>query len=341
MKMKRILLTLTALCGLSLGLQAQSQDTNKVQKVTVNIDTTIGNTRVQVIGDATVIEDGTDMLVNPSYQNEKLITSLEQLLTDMGLNLNDKNKASLDSLATILNIPPSVGEAISNPAIQDLITQNNTTKGKKKKHYGFGARSDIDFYWAFNNWGDKQYNGLLGTEGASAINTSFSSYQLAWNYAIVMVPHWQLKVGLGYESDIYKFQQPEVHLLSTGFALPTDPAIGLTAYNASATKLVTRYVTLPVTIAYRSRDWGRRFTCAVAAIPGLTLSGKHSGMKYQLDNNNKRVESVSQYMNPFKCDLRLEVGLRKRALFVQVPLMPVFDDVIAEKYYPIKLGFKF
>lgn len=340
--MKRILLTLTALCGLSLGLQAQSQDTNKVQKVTVNIDTTIGNTRVQVIGDATVIEDGTDMLVNPSYQNEKLITSLEQLLTDIGLNLNDKNKASLDSLATILNIPPSVGEAISNPAIQDLITQNTPTKGKKKKHYGFGARSDIDFYWAFNNWGDKQYNGLLGTEGASAINTSFSSYQLAWNYAIVMVPHWQLKVGLGYESDIYKFQQPEVHLLSTGFALPTDPAIGLTAYNASATKLVTRYVTLPVTIAYRSRDWGRRFTCAVAAIPGLTLSGKHSGMKYQLDNNNnKRVESVSQYMNPFKCDLRLEVGLRKRALFVQVPLMPVFDDVIAEKYYPIKLGFKF
>lgn len=345
--MKRLLFTMAVLCGLATGLKAQNNDTTRV--FSIHIDTVINGQHIEVISDATYSGDSNmlkrDGLFGSTYRNDKVVQSIEELFNELGYDLDSSGRASIDSLAAIF------GDALS--ALSDNSTTNKSMQDRykafrKKVGYGFAARSDFDFLWAFTNWGDAPYSGLTGTHGASALNTTFTSYQLEWNYAFVMVPHWQVKLGLGYESDVYKFQNPDIVLTPSGFCgygsiVPLTNCLYTPTPQPVSTKLVTRYVTMPFTITYRSRDYGRRFTCSVAAIPGLTLSGKHSGMKYTVNNNTGDgtiVQSVSQWMNPVKCDLRFEIGMRKVSMFVQVPLMPVFDETIAEQYYPIKLGFK-
>ena len=68
------------------------------------------------------------------------------------------------------------------------------------------------FHWGFNNWGTSQLNGLSGiSDAAYNLKTSFSSYQLSMGYNIMNSRTIEAGVGIGYESDVYKYNTPEVN----------------------------------------------------------------------------------------------------------------------------------
>lgn len=227
---------------------------------------------------------------------------------------------------------------------------NNSSNGKKKRKYSVSDRTNFDFHWGFNNWGDKWYNGLMKMDGPYNLRTSFSSYQLSENYAVVMTPHTKLSIGIGYESDVYKFTDNYVSMNTATGALETQDQAGVDAIsNVSgsnlgdwSTRLVTRYVTLPIEFEYRDKGVLRNFRISLGVIPGLSFSSKNTGLKHELEQRGRNYQDaqngVNRFINPYKCDVRLTFKRKGFGMFLQVPTMPVFIDTDT-KVYPIKLGF--
>ncbi len=224
-----------------------------------------------------------------------------------------------------------------------------TKNTHKKAKYSISDRTNFDFHWGFTNWGDQWYNGLMKMEGPYNLRTSFSSYQLSENYAIVMTEHTKFSIGIGYESDVYKFTDNYVSMDATG-ALVTQDQAGVDAVSAVnnsnlgdwSTRFVTRYVTLPIEFEYRDKSILKGFRLAIGVIPGLSFSSSHTGLKHELERRGRNYqdvqEGVSKFVNPYKLDVRFTFKRKGLGLFIQVPTLPVFIDT-GTKVYPIKIGF--
>lgn len=236
----------------------------------------------------------------------------------------------------------------------DSISRTASTRSKvsthsKKRKYSISERTNFDFHWAFTNWGDQWYNGLMKMDGPYNLRTSFSSYQLSESFAIVMTEHTKISLGIGYESDVYKFTDNYVSMDNTGAFVTQDHA-GVDAISGVAgsslgdwsTRFVTRYITMPVEFEYRDRGILKSFKLAIGVIPGLSFSSSHTGLKHELERRGRNYQDVqdgvSQFVNPYKLDVRLTFKLKALGFFVQVPTLPVFIDTDT-KVYPIKIGF--
>ena len=264
-------------------------------------------------------------------------------------------ESSLSSIANefkglideLVNVFDSVSSAT---AAKSKVNPSTASNGKKKRQYSVSERTNLDFHWAFNNWGDQWYNGLMKMDGPYNLRTSFSSYQLSENYAVVMTPHTKLSIGIGYESDVYKFTDNYVTMDATTGALATQDQAGVDAVSGVtgsllgdwSTRLVTRYVTLPIEFEYRDMGILKGFKMAIGVIPGLSFSSKNTGLKHELERRGRNYqdnqEGVSKFINPYKLDVRLTFKRKGFGVFLQVPTMPVFIDT-GTKVYPIKIGF--
>ena len=209
----------------------------------------------------------------------------------------------------------------------------------KKKHSKDYDRTDFDFHWGFNNWGTSPVNGLVGmSDPGYDLRTSFSSYQLSYNYRVLMTDHFALMIGVGYESDVYKFNKPYVDYTSGAFAaIDTNGANGY-----FSTRFVTRYVQLPIGVAYSAKANRKGYNLKLSAIPALGWCGKHTGLKHELHQKGSNPQdhtNLKEALNPYKLDVRLDMDFGgSLGVFLQVATLPVFVE--GTKIYPIKIGFK-
>lgn len=256
----------------------------------------------------------------------------------------DKEGNIIDGIVTILeyaNTPTTVEKAT---IIGDSIV----------KHTQYSFTSTLHFYWGFHNWGSTMWNGLGGLSGANDVRTSFSSYQLEWMNNFHLSNRWKIGIGVSWESDCYKFDNPYVGLdvdagTGTGnfFVGTTSDVTANEAFagdlanlNNWETRLVARYINIPVRVGYNFK--GGDFGIGLSVIPGFNYNGKHTGMKYLMETGSKDYEridnGVEEFLNPFKCDIRLDIQTDFVGIFVQVPTMPVMQNM-GEKYFPFKIGF--
>lgn len=224
-------------------------------------------------------------------------------------------------------------------------TQPGST-GKQRRHYDFGDRSGLKFLWGWNNWGDGIANGLMSFDDGYELTTTFTSYQLSFDYGFIMTPSFVAFVGLGYESDVYRFSNDLVELTPTATGemafVAVTPAVA--GYKEGRTKLVTRYVTLPIGIGFNIHDINIELT----AIPGMGYCSNATGVKTKIkttDGSSKKVEhTINHYLNPYKFDARLSIGWGNIGMFFQPSFMPVFltdgDNRMDRKVYPVKFGFQ-
>ncbi len=222
------------------------------------------------------------------------------------------------------------------------------------RHTEWSFTSTLHFYWGFHNWGSNMWNGLAGLSGANDLRTSFSSYQLELQNTFHPNKRWEMSIGVGWESDCYKFDNPYVGLdvdAATGtgnFFVGTSSDVAanesfagdLANLNNWETRLVARYINIPVRVGYNFK--GGDFGIGLSVIPGFNYNGKHTGMKYLMETESKDYEridnGVEEFLNPFKCDIRLDINTDFVGIFVQVPTMPVIQNM-GEKYFPFKIGF--
>ena len=285
--------------------------------------------------------DGSEVEVTfPNGVRHTVNSIVESSFTSIGNEL----KGLIDELVYVFDSVSNATSAKSNSG------PNVNNNGKKRRKYSVADRTNFDFHWGFNNWGDQWYNGLMKMEGPYNLRTSFSSYQLSENYAIVMTPHTKLSIGIGYESDVYKFTDNYVSMDVTNGALMTQDQAGVDAVSNVAgsnlgnwsTRLVTRYVTMPIEFEYRDKGVLRNFRISLGVIPGLSFSSKNTGLKHELEQRGRNYQDsqsgVSRFINPYKLDVRLTFKRKGLGMFLQVPTLPVFIDT-ATKVYPIKIGF--
>lgn len=285
--------------------------------------------------------DGSEVEVTfPNGVRHTVNSIVESSFTSIGNEL----KGLIDELVYVFDSVSNATSAKSNSS------PNVNNNGKKRRKYSVADRTNFDFHWGFNNWGDQWYNGLMKMEGPYNLRTSFSSYQLSENYAIVMTPHTKLSIGIGYESDVYKFTDNYVSMDVTNGALMTQDQAGVDAVCNVAgsnlgnwsTRLVTRYVTMPIEFEYRDKGVLRNFRISLGVIPGLSFSSKNTGLKHELEQRGRNYQDsqsgVSRFINPYKLDVRLTFKRKGLGMFLQVPTLPVFIDT-ATKVYPIKIGF--
>ena len=218
---------------------------------------------------------------------------------------------------------------------EDLNISPSENLSKKE---AYGNPCQLDFLWGFNNWGGSPFTGLMGMSDAGySLRTSFSSYQLEGYYNLILTRHFNFGLGLGYESDIYKFSNDYVDYRADAFTAIDTLAAG----GYYSTRFVTRYVQLPVHIGWRVKESSHEgFRIELAAIPALGWCGKHTGLKHEFHQDGTNLQdqrNLTDAVNPFKLDVRLKLKFSGIGVFLQVATMPLFLD--GTKIYPIKLGF--
>lgn len=208
------------------------------------------------------------------------------------------------------------------------------------------GHADVDFHWGFNNWGVNPFSGLVGMgDPGYDLRTSFSSYQLSVKFCKPIAPHFDLGIGLGYESDIYKFGQNYVDYQNGTFtAIDTMMPGGY-----YSTRFVTRYVQMPLSVGWIAKRLSektayRGLSVRLSVIPALGWCGTHTGLKHEFHVNGKNPHdqtNLKDAINPFKCDVRLDVDFGNLGIFLQLATMPVFIPSADNptKIYPIKIGF--
>lgn len=196
-------------------------------------------------------------------------------------------------------------------------------------HNPLTDRSMFNFHWGFNNWGAGMLDGLSGmSDNAYSLRTSFSSYQLSYGMKWYVNNTITAAIGVGYESDVYKFDTPYVSYSETLHSFYDMPSTG-----KMKTKLCTRYITLPITLDLEIYD---DFTIRLSAIPGLNYTGKNTGLKNKSDNGLDQMQVGD--LNPYKLDARVEFIYGGIGLFLQVSTLPLMKDSFARELYPIKFG---
>lgn len=225
--------------------------------------------------------------------------------------------------------------------------------GDKELSFSTSDRIGFGILWGFNNWGSEWHNGLSSLDGTYNLKTSFSSWQLEIQYAVAMTRHFDLSLGIGYESDIYRFTTPLVSADANGrfqdviTTLPyqnyddylqDNQLFASTQLNDWSSRLVTRYIGMPVTLGLRFDD----FKISLTALPALALNTRHTGLKHILKTDGIKYcdnEDISSFITPYKLDLRLEIRYSVFGIFAQVATTSLFSDNGTE-VFPFKIGFE-
>lgn len=229
-----------------------------------------------------------------------------------------------------------------------------TDNGNRRVHKSYYWEERLTFaaLGGFVNWGDQWYNGLSKMEGDYNLRTSFSSYLIEAQYAAVMTRHFNLSIGVGYESDVFRFTTPIVGCSPAGLFydevrqdyggydnyLLQNVAFDGTLLSDWSSRLVTCYVSLPVGIGFRGNDLHIEFT----ALPAIGINSGHTGLVQELNNRRvdaRLVDDISKHLRPYKLDLRAELRYRWLGVYAQVATMSVFEGNGLPDIYPFKLGF--
>ncbi len=184
----------------------------------------------------------------------------------------------------------------------------------------------------------------------------FNSWQLELVYNFYRGNGVKIFAGIGYQSDVYKMSHDFIYLDRT----QTVPKMSIDDVNNNAnnvngydyrrslnisnfddweSRICARYINIPIGIEYAfSEDFGIGLT----AVPGLNFSTKNTGLKYQHrgeKDSNAPNDKLDGYINPFKCDVRLNINLSLVSVFAQVSPMPLFKDTDSDEVYPMRFGF--
>lgn len=225
----------------------------------------------------------------------------------------------------------------SEEVINRVIDESSANDTKLKVKYTRDDRLNFDFHWGFQNWGSAPYSGFMGmSEPSYNVRTSFSSFQLSENYSLVMTRHFACGIGVGYESDVYKFNEPYVDYVDGNFAVVDNtPTNGY-----YSTNFVTRYVQLPIHFTYYAQPNHNKFHITMSVIPAIGYCSNHTGIKHELHRDGRNAHdqhNINDALYPFKMDVRLDMKFRGIGVFVQMATLPVL--MYGKAIYPLKIGF--
>jgi len=229
-------------------------------------------------------------------------------------------------------------------------------------------------------WSSTPFGGLMGSFGEMGGHrfrmgihpTGYASLQYGVN--LLTRSHWSLGVGLGFMEEHFSADNARIdiignHLLNADLSSYYSTSLAfINSYQAGdivwRSNMRTNYFYIPLRAEWRLLSSYRGLRLSAQLMPGVTISRSKITLVREGaypdragSENNSRIDiettSVGRYVTPFRCDLRLDVGLSNVSLFVQAALTPLFRhqdywlqvvlpndqyDAINEKVYPMSIG---
>ena len=214
------------------------------------------------------------------------------------------------------------------------LARDLSTNYKKTKTRISSGDFFMRFAWGWHNWGNEMLSGFGGVEGPAELNTSMNNVQLELIGTLFETRWVGLSVGLGLEWNKYKFTGSE--LLWDASTEPYHLALGTDPNCAS--RLKTRYVTLPVTLILGDRD---SWHVELSALPGIGWTGKNTGLRRIYGSgsgqNTEKDFSINRSLAPYKLDVRAAVMYHAFGVYFQVATLSAFKGN-CDELFPVKFG---
>ena len=146
-------------------------------------------------------------------------------------------------------------------------------------------------------------------------------------------------IGIGYESDIFKFSNPQ------GFYDAHTDLIS--QVGTEKTKLVARYITLPVMLNFNFFPTHRHsLTLKAGVVGGLNFNTSHTGLKLEYENalgNNVEEYTGSNYknFNTLKLDAMIGLEYTGFTIYYRQSMTNMFKDSKETPAYPFSFGIMF
>ncbi len=222
--------------------------------------------------------------------------------------------------------------------MMDLFTSSGNTLGKtvKSMHKTWKMQGDIvDFDLAFGY-------GYLGWADGSAFSAPSSSdaHSLKWSdrWDIMAIFKFfpkspvSLTTGVGYQSNVFRFEDGLSLYPFAGKDIPSN--IG-----KEKTKLVARYITVPLLLNFRL---AKQIELRLGAIGGLNFRNSHTGFKASFtENGNKHEQSTGSSFNnfaTFKVDAFAGIEFFDCTFYVSHALTDMFDNAYPKDLCPFSFG---
>lgn len=168
--------------------------------------------------------------------------------------------------------------------------------------------------------------------------TYSDSWSLGFRYHYKLSKRWAISTGLGYESNIFRFEN---NVMLTDINGDKRIDFDLSPIETES-KLVARYVTLPLFVKFKVH---KSFNVHVGAIAGVNFRTSSTGFKRDYEIPNAEVEERwgKKYDNfkPLKLDVQAGFGWSSVNFYAKYSLIPLFKDNKEIEVYPFSVGVSF
>ncbi|MDD3287015.1 MAG: outer membrane beta-barrel protein [Bacteroidales bacterium] len=164
------------------------------------------------------------------------------------------------------------------------------------------------------------------------------SWSLGFRYVYKLNKRWVISTGLGYESNIFRFEN---NVMLTDINGDKRIDFDLSPIETES-KLVARYVTLPLFVKFKVY---KSFNVHVGAIAGVNFRTSSTGFKRDYEIPNAEVEERwgTKYddFKPLKLDVQAGFGWNSVNFYAKYSLIPLFKDNKEIEVYPFSVGVSF
>ncbi|MBP6429442.1 MAG: PorT family protein [Bacteroidales bacterium] len=296
-------------------------------------------------------DNATTNIIKDTFKLSSLLEAFDNDYNDSiynpseDININDSNIVYLYRPTHRKNRNISIdkeGNIISSKGDKILLAPNSVEKKKEKWYYDEHITEDFGFQFGYGrlNWSNKVSNvdGLFASPQNQYSLRYGNSWTMGFRYGFKLGwnERWKISTGLGYESNIFRFDN-NVKLREIGtekrIGFETNPAID------AKSKLVARYVTLPLFVRFRAV---KSLELHVGAIAGVNFKSSSTGFKRNYEELSGEVEERwgTKYDNvkPLKLDLQVGFGWDIMNFYVKYSLTPMFKDNKEIEVYPFSAG---
>lgn len=211
---------------------------------------------------------------------------------------------------------------------------------QRKKSRGRGS---FEAHWAGLQFGYLNFTGSAAETYDAAYRLS-GGWRFAWNFFDIEIPfsyRCGLLTGLGYESNVFfaarptefsqrMFKQPE-----TGF-IDTDRFL-----EVQKSKLVARYLLLPLVFEVQSRNG--KFAFDLGAVFGWNFYSRlKTETVEQAGSCTEKYKDASKFnMNDFKAEATARISYSCLQLYFSASMTSLFDPSVHDYIYPYSVGLTF
>lgn len=186
--------------------------------------------------------------------------------------------------------------------------------------------------YSYLNWSNKDF--FSTPSGNDPYSLKWSS---RWDILLdcTFFPEHTISIttGVGYQSNIFNFNNG-----FDNYDFPTSPQTN--NYSIKESKLVARYVTVPLLVNFKLH---KKIKLHIGAIGGINYRCDHTGFKREFIQNGELTEQYSgstfNEFNTFKADAMFGLEIGNTTIFVTHALVNMFKESYKYSAKPFSFGF--